>query len=167
MIKKTAFNKKRKYPCKYCPKAFLRKDTAKTHMRIHSKNKDKPHRCETCGKGFAQLGNQKRHQKHCATLPFECNLCPYRKRFLLRQSLIRHIRRDHSDVSDKYIENLGETPFFCKKCGRNFASSRGLEHHQNSKKRACDKIRRLTCNYCDKRFKTTKYVRIHERLHTG
>jgi len=165
--KKTIRNKNKPYPCKHCPKTFKRKDTAETHMKIHAKNSEKLHRCENCGKGFAQLGNQRRHQIHCATLPFECKFCPYRKRFLLRQSLLRHLRREHGDVKGDHFENLGDTPFFCKKCKRNFASARGLEHHETNKKKACDAIRRLSCDYCGKRSKTTKYVKIHERIHTG
>ena len=95
-------------------------------------------------------------------------MCPYKKRFLLKQSLLRHIRSDHTgEDRDKALESLGETPFTCQKCNKNFASERGLKQHETDIKKPCDATRRLHCDYCAKQFKTVKYRKIHERIHTG
>jgi len=149
-------------------KTFARKDTAKTHERTHASVKDAYLHCKHCGKGFAQSGNHKRHEPHCKKLPFICTVCPYKKRFQLKQSLLRHIRFDHiGEDKDRALESLGETPFTCEKCNKNFASERGLKQHETDIKKPCDATRRLHCDYCAKQFKTVKYRKIHERIHTG
>ena len=97
-----------------------------------------------------------------------CTVCPYKKRFQLKQSLLRHIRNDHTgEDGDKALANLGETPYTCQKCNKNFASERGLKQHETDIKKPCDATRRLHCDYCAKQFKTVKYRKIHERIHTG
>ena len=86
----------------------------------------------------------------------------------MKQSLLRHIRFDHTgEDRDKALESLGETPFTCQKCNKNFASERGLKQHETDIKKPCDATRRLHCDYCAKQFKTVKYRKIHERIHTG
>ena len=97
-----------------------------------------------------------------------CTVCPYKKRFQLKQSLLRHIRNDHTgEDGDKALSSLGETPYTCQKCNKNFASERGLKQHETDIKKPCDATRRLHCDYCAKQFKTVKYRKIHERIHTG
>ena len=119
------------WPCKFCSKTFARKDTAITHERTHASVKDAYLHCKHCGKGFAQSGNHKRHEPHCKKLPFMCTVCPYKKRFQLKQSLLRHIRNDHNgEDGDKALASLGETPYTCQKCNKNFASERGLKQHE-------------------------------------
>merc|ERR1740129_527259 len=43
----------------------------------------------------------------------------------------------------------------------------GLKQHETDIKKPCDATRRLHCDYCAKQFKTVKYRKIHERIHTG
>ena len=159
-IVKQKYTIKKTFSCSYCSKTFNRRDTVVTHEKIHLSKTEAVLKCKHCGKSFAQKGNMTRHEVHCATLIFECKICPYRKRFELRQSLLRHIKLEHKkddrEKVEEFLQSLDETtPFSCKKCNKKFASARGLKDHEENKKKACDAIRRLTCDYCGKAFKTT------------
>ena len=166
---KTKNNPKlRKYACKRCGKKFSRKDAAKLHEKTIHESSVK-YDCDHCGRPFSQLCGKKRHEKlfpneGCIKMPFECQLCPYRVQFKLRDSLLRHIRTIHK--SSKPQQNIREDmPFSCKRCGKKFSKLKSQQEHE-LKKNSCNTVRILPCNHCDKTFTKKKRLTIHERQHT-
>ena len=69
-------------------------------------------------------------------MPFECQLCPYRNQFKLRDSFYRHIKNFHKGKNATIQkENVKkQKPFSCVKCKRNFSSMDILKNH---KKKNC------------------------------
>ena len=161
--------KMRKYACKRCGKKFSRKDAAKLHEKTIHESSVK-YDCDHCGRPFSQLCGKKRHEKlfpneGCIKMPFECQLCPYRVQFKLRDSLLRHIRTIHknSEFQQNFIRE--DLPFSCKRCGKKFSKLKSQQEHE-LKKISCDTVRILPCKHCDKTFTKKKRLTIHERQHT-
>ena len=161
--------KMRKFACKFCSKKFSRKDGAKLHEKTIHESSVK-YECDHCGRPFGQLCGKKRHEKlfpneGCIKMPFECQLCPYRVQFKLRDSLLRHIRTIHKDSELEQDFIREDMPFSCKRCGKKFSKLKSLQEHE-LKKISCDTVRILPCNHCDKTFTKKKRLTIHERQHT-
>ena len=85
--------------------------------------------CGHCGKKLSNMNSKERHERKfpnalCIKMPFECELCPYRNQFKLRDSLYRHIKNFHKGINTAILrENINEQkPFSCVKCKRNFTS---------------------------------------------
>ena len=161
--------KMRKFACKYCSKKFSRKDGVKLHEKTIHESSVK-YECDHCGRPFGQLCGKKRHEKlfpneGCIKMPFECQLCPYRVQFKLRDSLLRHIRTIHknSELEQNFIRE--DMPFSCKRCGKKFSKLKSQQEHE-LKKNSCTTVRILPCKHCDKTFTKKKRLTIHERQHT-
>ena len=158
----------RKFACKFCSKKFSRKDGATLHEKTMHESSVR-YECEHCGRPFNQLCGKKRHEKlfpneGCIKMPFECQLCPYRVQFKLRDSLLRHIRTIHKN--SKLQKNIKEDmPFSCKRCGKKFSKLKSQQEHE-LKKISCDTVRMLPCKYCDKTFTKKKRLTVHEKQHT-
>ena len=123
--------------------------------------------CGHCGKRLSNSISKERHERKfpnalCIKMPFECELCPYRNQFKLRDSLYRHIKNFHKGINTTILrENINEQkPFSCVKCDKNFSSMDLLKKHEKTK-RNCVVI--LKCNYCNKTFLKRKRLTVHER----
>ena len=122
--------------------------------------------CGHCGKSLSNLISKERHERRypnalCIKMPFECELCPYRNQFKLRDSLYRHIKNFHKGENTTILkDNVKEQkPFSCEKCKKNFSSLDNLKNHE---KKSCA-IMILKCKYCDKTFLKRKFLTVHER----
>ena len=112
------------------------------------------------------MNSKERHERKfpnalCIKMPFECELCPYRNQFKLRDSLYRHIKNFHKGINATNLkENINEQkPFSCVKCQKTFSSMDLLKKHE---KKNC-KIMILKCKYCSKTFLKRKRLTVHER----
>lgn len=114
--------------------------------------------CDLCGDVFQNTDKLQCHKKRAHYKnPVKCPKCP--RVCASDYYLKRHIKRKH--------ENHRE--FICSACGHGFAFKGELTSHFRN---IHDKLRRpkkvYSCKFCDKTYKCTKSVVIHERsVHTG
>ena len=159
--------KKTLLKCSECDRDTFRSNSdLKAHIeQVHKKNI--MFECGHCGKNLSNKNSKERHERKfpnalCIKMPFECELCPYRNQFKLRDSLYRHIKNFHKGINSTILkENINEQkPFSCVKCNKNFSSMDLLKKHEKTK-RNCVVI--LKCNYCNKTFLKRKRLTVHER----
>ena len=152
--------------CADCNRDTFRNNSdLKAHIeQVHRKSIS--FECGHCGKSLSNLISKERHERRfpnalCIKMPFECELCPYRNQFKLRDSLYRHIKNFHKGENTTIQkDNVKEQkPFSCKKCLKNFSSMDNLKNHE--KKRCVIVI--LKCKTCDKTFLKRKFLTVHER----
>ena len=152
--------------CAECNRDTFRNNSdLKAHIeQVHKKSIS--FECGHCGKRLSNLSSKERHERKfpnalCIKMPFECELCPYRNQFKLRDSLYRHIKNFHKGKNATIQkENLKEQkPFSCEKCKKNFSSMALLKKHE---KKNCEIII-LKCKYCNKTFLKRKRLTVHER----
>ena len=165
----TVHEDKKPLNCSKCEVRFRDNTQLNRHIEeVHKKSIS--HKCDHCGKNLSNLSNKERHERKfpnalCIKMPFECQLCPYRNQFRLKDSLFRHIKNCHkgSESATIQIKNAKEEkPFSCVKCKKNFSK---LTQFKNHEKKNCV-IMILTCKYCDETFLKRKFLTAHERTHT-
>ena len=62
------------FSCSYCDKAFDRKDSLRTHERVHTG--ERPFSCSLCDKKFTVSSALKIHERiHINEKPFNCSIC--------------------------------------------------------------------------------------------
>jgi len=87
----------KQFKCDYCEKAFLNKDTFKTHLRRHKG--EKPFACKFCKKAFAEAWALTKHLRfHTGQQPYLCKECG--KRFSDSSNLAKH-KKTHEDYLSK------------------------------------------------------------------
>ena len=152
--------------CSECDRDTFRNNSdLKAHIELVHR-KSILFECGHCGKKLSNLNSKERHERKfpnalCIKMPFECELCPYRNQFKLRDSLYRHIKNFHKgENATTQKENVKkQKPFSCVKCKKNFSSMDLLKSH--TKKNCVIMI--LKCKYCDKKFLKRKILTVHER----
>lgn len=164
--------------CPHCDKMFKNTSTLKQHLRIHEDQRQ--HKCDKCGVGFNRRDGLRLHMrvhektdsrglKECS-----CQLCG--EKFPNHSTLVLHRNRTHKD---------GRT-YTCHICNRSMISTQSLEWHlaHIHNEPAPEKDRnaasgdaaadaeqsskqRVTCQHCDKTFKTDMILRNHvKNTHT-
>lgn len=170
----------RPHKCDLCEKAFVRRKLLQRH-RIA---KHISSTCPECNTEIVKL-KLKEHMlaAHGKTLqlPYECYLCKHQYKSKLK--LQTHMQAIHCDMHqlfrcplctevltsrDEYRRHRGRHKYdrskfskrICEKCGKEVIGS----HFRNHERTHLD--RSIKCSYCEKRFKYTAAVKLHERTHT-
>ncbi|XP_016346605.1 zinc finger protein with KRAB and SCAN domains 4-like isoform X3 [Sinocyclocheilus anshuiensis] len=92
--------RKDKFICKHCGKAFSQPSTFLVHQKLHNRERlhhctlcgEKPYGCNLCGKMFNQSSNLKTHMRiHTREKPFGCDRCG--RMFAHKYILVKHQQR--------------------------------------------------------------------------
>ncbi|KAM4532372.1 uncharacterized protein V3H82_026223 isoform 1-T1 [Fundulus diaphanus] len=135
--------------CPTCPKTFSRAPSLNTHIKTHSKNKEKC--CSLCGKSFRWACELIYHKYiHTGERPYACNICS--KTYTHPRQLKMH-KRTHT----------GEKPHACSYCGKNFHERNQLKAHL----RTHTGEKPYRCQQCSKTFNKTGNLKRHMKTHTG
>lgn len=134
--------------------------------------------CEVCGKLYRKDNLIRHLQLHTHDLPFQCQLCPYRGRFL--ESLKIHMRihsgekpfpcdqcevqfATRSNLNRHLLTHRKEKPHKCVECGRSFYTQRDLDGHSKSDHSG---VNEFCCKLCGNKYSTRKALMRHElRVH--
>ncbi|XP_052751249.1 zinc finger protein 337-like [Galleria mellonella] len=134
--------------------------------------------CDVCGKLYRKDNLFRHLQLHTFDLPFQCQICPYRGRFL--ESLKIHIRTHtgdkpfscdkcelrfltRSNLNRHILTHKKERPHKCIECGRGFYTKRDMDVHFKSDHAG---IKDFGCKLCGNKYGTRKALMRHElRVH--
>ncbi|XP_055303171.1 zinc finger protein 665-like [Sitodiplosis mosellana] len=136
----------RPYKCDFCGNCYRTNNNRLNHMRVHTL--ERPFLCETCGKDFTSLSSKTKHikQVHTKIREYQCPQCD--RAFIIPCRLQEHIYAFHS----------GQRPFVCDICGDAFSTTSNLRNHK-----LIHGERTKQCGYCEKKFKTNRTRRSHEK----
>ena len=112
----------------------------------HSSKKDFKHKCKTCPSSFKDSWKLKRHETmHSTEKPFKCTIClkMFKTYDVMRVHEMRHAL----------------TKYSCKTCSQIFNGPLSLSQHE--------KVHIHKCQSCNKNFKDSKSLQIHNNSHTG
>lgn len=134
--------------CDVCGKLY-RKDNLVRHMQLHSF--DLPYQCQMCPYRGRFMESLKIHiRTHTGDKPFSCDKCQLR--FLTRSNLNRHL-----------LTHKKDRPFKCTECGRGFYTQRDMDVHFKSDHAG---IKDFGCRMCGNKYGTRKALMRHElRVH--
>lgn len=134
--------------------------------------------CDICGKLYRKDNLTRHLQLHSYDLPFQCQLCPYRGRFMesLRIHMRTHSREKpfscdkcdlqfitRSNLNRHLLTHKKEKPHKCMECGRGFYSKRDLDVHFKADHSG---LKDFGCRMCGNKYSTRKALMRHElRVH--
>ncbi|XP_017889576.1 zinc finger protein 2 homolog [Ceratina calcarata] len=130
------------------------------NYKSSTENEEEPRRykCDACSKLFSQKSKLLTHKlSHSGQQPFKCPNCE--KAYSSKSKLNAHTRL-HTKT------NVHP----CKLCDKVFAYPSYLREHLKTHKRTgggSDEGKSFECFSCKKRFRLSKNLKAHERLHTG
>ncbi|XP_072166278.1 LOW QUALITY PROTEIN: uncharacterized protein [Diadema setosum] len=146
------FAKPRPFKCKFCPKTFLKRAYALSHVKLRHTNKSK-YQCSVCHKNFETKNRYTIHmRKHSNDRPYKCQLCP---RTFSSESALNNHQVEHTDAK----------PFRCEPCNKGFRLKSLLQNHIGRIHRPPELSHK--CNLCGKGFATLYSLSLHERRHMG
>ncbi|KAI8423065.1 hypothetical protein MSG28_014150 [Choristoneura fumiferana] len=134
--------------CEVCGKLY-RKDNLVRHLQLHSF--DLPFQCQSCPYRGRFMESLRIHMRtHTGDKPFSCDKCQLR--FLTRSNLNRHL-----------LTHKKERPFKCHECGRGFYTKCDMDVHFKSDHVG---IKDFGCRMCGSKYGTRKALMRHElRVH--
>ena len=163
--------------CEVCTKSFQLPEQLKRHMKYHINTE---HLCSDCGEMFL---TKRKLQFHMAQHKlFTCNSCS--RVFEGRVSLRSHRKKCVKSHTKKTKIKL-TSEYSCPKCNKYFANSDFLEVHLKPDKcHTCSKIiscathskihqkshsrnKIVSCELCDKKFSSLKFLAMHKQIHNG
>lgn len=134
--------------------------------------------CDICGKLYRKDNLVRHLQLHSYELPFQCQICPYRGRFM--ESLKIHMRTHtgdkpfscdkcelrfltRSNLNRHLLTHKKERPFKCVECGRGFYTKRDMDAHFKADHAG---LKEFSCRMCGNKYGTRKALMRHElRVH--
>ncbi|KAM3959823.1 uncharacterized protein ACR2FA_006106 [Aphomia sociella] len=134
--------------------------------------------CDVCGKLYRKDNLFRHLQLHSFDLPFQCQICPYRGRFL--ESLKIHMRTHtgdkpfscdkcelrfltRSNLNRHLLTHRKERPYKCIECSRGFYTKHDMDVHFKSDHAG---IKDFGCRICGNKYGTRKALMRHElRVH--
>lgn len=143
-----------KVPCSICG-VTVRTTSLKSHMKTHDENR-KLYECKICNMTFKRNETFQLHQFGHAGKKFECDIC--NKTFAGPRHLIIHKKAVHQGIHQ------------CPSCEQKFLTEKRLKSHVRKLHEELDFTRPLedfkyTCNECGLRFKLSKYLTTHKKVH--
>lgn len=133
--------------CETCGERFEKCNELYLHVKGHGK---KRFQCKVCDRWFYRRAHLQSHEViHTGERNFRCNSCP--NMYKSSRNLRRHIKSAH----------LGEKPFVCDLCGKEFSQKTVLEAHHNTHIQE----KNYSCEVCSKKFKSNKLLKLHILRH--
>ncbi|KAH9643126.1 hypothetical protein HF086_010578 [Spodoptera exigua] len=161
-----------------CPLCF-RLLTAQLYKKHLARHQSASHLvCDICGKLYRKDNLVRHLQLHSFELPFQCQVCPYRGRFM--ESLKIHMRTHtgdkpfscdkcelrfltRSNLNRHLLTHKKERPFKCPECGRGFYTKRDMDIHFKADHAG---LKDFGCRDCGNKYGTRKALMRHElRVH--
>ncbi|XP_058814571.1 putative zinc finger protein 735 [Topomyia yanbarensis] len=146
---------KQPWKCEPCSLEFRHKSAYMTHLESkHSHSEELLFPCSACPKRFASDKRAKSHGE--IHLPSEvknihpCRFCD--KKFSKLASVVLHIKAIH----------IGERPYVCEECGKDFTTNGSLKEHQTTHSNE----RQFMCTQCPKGFKNLPALKNHIDTHS-
>ena len=122
-----------KWKCEICSKVLGCRISWRSHMNIHSTNRERRYKCDFCDYRAWTSGSLAQHvRSHVGERKHKCDVCG--KRFLEKKHLNNHFRL-----------HTGETPWKCDVCHMGFAQQAGLYWHKKRNKCNMGGGRNLEC----------------------
>ncbi|XP_055543700.1 gastrula zinc finger protein XlCGF57.1-like [Wyeomyia smithii] len=144
----TSMDGTKKFFCETCGKGFEKCTDLYKHNKDHGKER---FQCKQCDRWFSRRAHLQSHEViHTGERNYACQSCT--NSYTSSRNLRRHVKSAH----------LGEKPFVCDLCGKEFSQKTILEAHHSThvqEKNYC-------CPVCAKRFKSGKLLKLHETRHT-
>ncbi|CAH0401668.1 unnamed protein product [Chilo suppressalis] len=153
--------------------------TAQSYRKHLARHKSTSHLiCDVCGKLYRKDNLLRHLQLHSFELPYQCQVCPYRGRFV--ESLKIHMRchtgnkpfschtcklkfLTRSNLNRHLLTHKKDKPFKCIECDRGFYTQKDADVHFKSNHAG---IKDLCCHICDNKYATRKALLRHElRVH--
>uniref|UniRef100_A0A2A4JG74 Protein krueppel n=1 Tax=Heliothis virescens TaxID=7102 RepID=A0A2A4JG74_HELVI len=173
--KKSKTHKNVRIQCPMCHRLL----TAQLYQKHLARHKSASHLvCDICGKLYRKDNLVRHLQLHSYDLPFRCQICPYRGRFM--ESLKIHMRTHtghkpfscdkcelrfltRSNLNRHLLTHKKERPFKCLECGRGFYIKSDMDVHFKSDHAG---LKEFGCRMCGNKYGTRKALMRHElRVH--
>ncbi|XP_033746013.1 uncharacterized protein LOC117331418 [Pecten maximus] len=157
-------SKSSKFICDFCGEIYKTVVAFQAHLEIHE-DKERPFRCDICGRGYVGYRMLKRHireslhtnQDKQGTSKFSCKVC---NRKYSDSNLLEKHMNSHKESQNR------QKLFKCETCNRDFLYQGNLDKHRETHFSAslilrCSDTSDLSCDKCDKTFKTKSTLKNH------
>ncbi|XP_062533596.1 gastrula zinc finger protein XlCGF57.1-like [Armigeres subalbatus] len=139
--------KDKHFYCDTCGSGFEKCTDLYQHIKSHGKAR---YQCKECDRWFSRRAHLQSHEViHTGERNFHCHRCP--SAYKSSRNLRRHVKSAH----------LGEKPFVCDLCGKEFSQKTVLEAHHSTHVQE----KNYSCEVCPKRFKSSKLLKLHVIRH--
>ena len=149
-VSKEHLNKKR-WPCNFCDKSFLRRSTRRWHAQLH--HEGKLFKCNEC---YVQYYSKESLESHMnlihKNVRFSCDYCNYQTSLLRRLRI--HQKKHGNNQTDEKKELMKVQ---CVQCEKKFHRKVSLRKHELIHHEGW----RVQCHLCSRKFTTNRCFRKH------